>query len=255
MAEKQKLDDAKSYLHPMIVQVNTQSKSMVCPSLRKNFRQQRIHNICVRKYSMSEHPRVVSHRQHEICQFPKSLSTWPLSCRSSDSPSLGPHVAPGSILLNAGIRTQISFRSLWPASEMNRALSLPKLALVARRFQVGDGADPKSTHEAPIANRSLISIIITERDELAQQGRNVLIGAARCRIFVTIITCPWRNWTVGRGRINIESMSWIDIIDNHLASLISVDDADKQESKTRHRFWDRKKRSSVWGLAFIVELK
>jgi hypothetical protein len=35
---------------------------------------------------------------------------------------------------------------------MNRALSLPRLAVVARKFQIGDDADPESTHAAASAN-------------------------------------------------------------------------------------------------------
>jgi hypothetical protein len=37
---------------------------------------------------------------------------------------------------------------------MNRALSLPRLAVVTRKFQVGDDADPESTYVAPITNES-----------------------------------------------------------------------------------------------------
>jgi hypothetical protein len=39
---------------------------------------------------------------------------------------------------------------------MNRAFSLPRLAIVARKFQIGNNADPESTHVAPSADGNFV---------------------------------------------------------------------------------------------------
>jgi hypothetical protein len=95
-----------------------------------------------------------SYRRREIRQFPKSLSIWSFWYRWSDPPSLGSHLAQRSILLSADTLIQTGSCPLWPTSEINRALSLPRLAVVARKFQVGDDADRESTRMAPSANGS-----------------------------------------------------------------------------------------------------
>jgi hypothetical protein len=75
------------------------------------------------------------------------------SCRLPDSLPLEPHFALRSILLNAGTLRQINPRCLGPTtSEINQALSLPRLAIIASKSQAGDDADPESTHVAPSVN-------------------------------------------------------------------------------------------------------
>jgi hypothetical protein len=128
---------------------------MVFPFLQKDFRQQRI-------YDMSQEVLRVEtlHGRHHInnvkyvdSQITVNM-TLTLLCRWSDSPSLGPHLAPHSILLNAGTLTQTGPSTLSRTSEMNQALSLAKLAVITRKFQVGDNTDPESTHAEPSANGS-----------------------------------------------------------------------------------------------------
>jgi hypothetical protein len=64
---------------------------------------------------------------------------------------------PLSILLSADILIRIISRPLWPTSEMNRVLSLSRLTVVARRFQIGDDADTESTRVALSASGSFHS--------------------------------------------------------------------------------------------------
>jgi hypothetical protein len=73
---------------------------------------------------------IISPTQNQ--SIPQITVNMTFSCRSSDSSLLGPHLGPRSILLNAAPQTQTSSRSLWPTSEMNRALSLPKLEISSR---------------------------------------------------------------------------------------------------------------------------
>jgi hypothetical protein len=93
-----------------------------------------------------------SHRWRDSSDVLQPVENMTFSYRLSDSLSLGPHLAVGSILLSAGALIHTISHPLWPTSEMNRALSFLKLAVIGRKFQISETCCSHSFDLIPTIN-------------------------------------------------------------------------------------------------------
>jgi hypothetical protein len=91
---------------------------------------------------------------------------------------------------------------------------------------------------------SIILGSITGREKLPKQNRRVRIGPVR-RPLVTWITSPRSNWVFDGGSLNSSHIIMMKIMDYCLIWSTAVEDMGKQASKTIHRFWQWKMRSSI----------